>query len=89
MICRDCHICDVMIATASPGTVILSRTSGSGSWDIKSDPYTNGHFRLLQYYFAGTSSRICSRHHDQGTRFHNYGKSLIEDRRCTGYGNLA
>ncbi|MFS8018548.1 hypothetical protein Hanom_Chr15g01393321 [Helianthus anomalus] len=53
------------------------------------DPYTNGHFRLLQYCFAGTSSRICPTHHDPGTRFHKYGKSEIEDRRCTGYGNLA
>ncbi|MFS7966288.1 hypothetical protein Hanom_Chr09g00772081 [Helianthus anomalus] len=39
------------------------------------DPYTNGHFRLLQYCFAGTSSRICPTYHDPGTRFYKYGKS--------------
>ncbi|MFS7958766.1 hypothetical protein Hanom_Chr08g00682571 [Helianthus anomalus] len=52
-----------------------------------SDPYTNGHFRSIQYCFAGTSTRTRSRHHDPGTRLHNYDKSLIEERRCTGYGN--
>ncbi|KAJ0766332.1 putative transcription factor & chromatin remodeling ARID family [Helianthus annuus] len=39
------------------------------------DPYTNGHFHLLQNCFAGTPSRICPTHHDPGTRFHKYGKS--------------
>ncbi|KAF5781501.1 hypothetical protein HanXRQr2_Chr11g0484401 [Helianthus annuus] len=53
------------------------------------DPHTNDHFRLIQYCFAGPSSRICSRHHDPGTRLHKYGKSLIEEGRCTGYGNMA